>query len=202
MAESRDHQNQTPEIGERLKALRKAQGLSIRSLAEKARLSPNTISLIEANSTSPTVATLQTIANVLNIPLAAFFTNGEPEDEVTLIRAQDQGDQVIPGLNVCVLPAHLLDQRVRVMHFTIAPGMSSGSEPLVHPGDELVCCMQGELEYQVQGRTYRLLPGTSLAFNANLPHAWHNPGQFEAHLMVMITTEPDQTFRSHIPPGG
>lgn len=197
MTKSRD---QNPDIGEKIRSLRKAHKLSIRVLAQKAGLSPNTISLIESNSTSPTVATLQTIANVFDVPLATLFTNAEQEAEIILIKAQDREKQVTPGLSVSVYPGGVLDQRVRVMHFAIGPGVSSGNESLVHPGDELVLCLQGELEYVVQDRVYRLKKHDSLAFKANLPHSWFNRHQAASHILVLITTEPDQTFRSHIQP--
>jgi transcriptional regulator with XRE-family HTH domain len=198
MAEPRDNQTSSPKIGQKLKNLRKSRGFSIRLLAEKAGVSPNTISLIESNSTSPTVATLQTIANTLEIPLAAFFMNSEPEDDVVLIKAQEQEMQVDSGLTVSVFPGQVLDQRVRIMHFTIAPGVGCGPEPLAHPGDELVLCLQGELKYTVNERTYLLDKQDSLAFNAHLPHRWYNAGEVDCHFLVMITAENDQTFRSHI----
>lgn len=202
MVEPRDNRSPTPEIGEKLRSLRKAQKLSIRVLAEKARLSPNTISLIESNSTSPTVATLQTIANALDIPLSAFFTRGEQDEDVILIEAQEQEKQATPGLNVSVFPAKVLGQRVRIMHFIIEPGVGSGNEPLVHPGDELVLCLQGELEYVVRDRVYRLKKQDGLAFKGDLPHSWFNRSRVEARFLVLITSEPDQSFRAHIRPGG
>jgi transcriptional regulator with XRE-family HTH domain len=201
MAVTRTNQTQPPGMGERLRALRKSQGYSIRVLAEKAGVSPNTISLIESNTTSPTVATLQTIANVLVVPLSAFFTSDEQTEEVIQIKGTEHERQVAPGLRVSVFPASVLDQRVRVMYFTIQPGIGSGNEPLVHPGDELVFCLQGELEYVVKDRVYRLKKQESLAFEASLPHSWYNRSQGETHFLVLVTTETDQSFRSHIQPG-
>lgn len=60
-------------LGNRLRELRRQQGLSLRALAEKSGLSANTLSLIENGKTSPSVATLQQIALALNIPITAFF---------------------------------------------------------------------------------------------------------------------------------
>jgi transcriptional regulator with XRE-family HTH domain len=202
MTETREKSASSSAIGERLRSLRKAHSLSIRLLAEKAGLSPNTISLIESNSTSPTVATLQTIANVLDIPLASFFTNAEQDDEVILIKATDQEHQVTPGLNVTVFPQHILDQCVQVLLFTIKPGLSSGSDPMIHPGDELVLCLEGELEYTVKDTTYRLKKLESLSFKGSLPHSWCNPGSVKTHFLVLITSENYHSFRAHTRPPG
>jgi transcriptional regulator with XRE-family HTH domain len=200
MAEQRGNHSSSPEIGEKLRSFRKSKGMSIRVLAEKAGVSPNTISLIESSSTSPTVATLQALANVLDVPLSAFFTHDEQDEEVILIKAREHSEEVAKGLNVGVFPTTILNQRVRVMNIAIAPGMESGSEPLIHPGDELVVCLQGELEYVVQDRIYRLAKEDCLAFKANLPHSWRNRSRSETRFLVLITTETDQSFRSHILP--
>lgn len=200
MTDHHGSQNSSPQIGEKLKTLRKSRGYSIRLLAEKAGLSPNTISLIESSATSPTVATLQNIANVLEIPLSAFFMHEEPESEIVLIRAQDHNHPLGQDLRVSVFPSQILDQRVRVMRLTISPGAGCGPEPLAHPGDELVICLHGTLEYTVKGQTYFLEEQDSLSFKAHLPHRWYNPGQEDVHFMILITTETDQSFRSHLVP--
>jgi transcriptional regulator with XRE-family HTH domain len=200
MPDQRGSAIQPPGIGEKLKALRKERGLSIRALAERARLSPNTISLIENNSASPTVTTLYTIANVLDVPLSAFFIEDENGEEVRLVRAQDRERTVIPGVKVSVLPGDVLDRRVHILHFVVEPGKGSGDDQMVHPGDELVICTQGELEYRVEDTLFILEEQDSLAFRANLPHSWHNRSRKEAHFLVLITTEADQSFRFHMQP--
>jgi HTH-type transcriptional repressor of puuD len=198
MAEQRENVFPPLGIGEKLRLFRKERGLSIRVLAERAGLSPNTISLIENNSASPTVTTLYTIANVLDIPLSAFFVEDENGEDVRLVRAQDQERTVIPGVKVSVLPSDILDRRVHILHFVVEPGKGSGNDQMVHPGDELVICIQGELEYRVKDTIYNLKEQDSLAFNAGFPHSFFNRSRAETHFLVMITTETDQAFRFHM----
>ncbi len=190
-----------PGIGEKLKLFRKERQLSIRVLAERAGLSPNTISLIENNAASPTVTTLQTIANVLDIPLSAFFIDNEKEEVVRMVGALDRERVVMPGVKVSVFPADILDRRVHILHFTVEPGKGSGIDQMVHPGDELVICTRGQLEYRVEDTLYILKEQDSLAFKANLSHSWFNRGHTEAHFLVLITAEADQSFRFHMQQG-
>jgi transcriptional regulator with XRE-family HTH domain len=51
-----------PDLGPKLRALRKRRGLSLRTLAALCGLSANTISLVERGKTSPSVATLHRLA--------------------------------------------------------------------------------------------------------------------------------------------
>jgi transcriptional regulator with XRE-family HTH domain len=198
MANQRGSSVQPPGIGEKLRAFRKDRGLSIRVLADRAGLSPNTISLIENNSASPTVTTLYSIANVLDVPLSAFFVEDENGEEVRLLKVQDRERTVVPGVRVGVLPGDILDGRVHILHFVVEPGKGSGNEQMVHPGDELVICIQGELEYRVKDTIYNMKEQDSLAFNGGFPHSFYNRSRAETHFMVLITTETDQAFRFHM----
>jgi DNA-binding XRE family transcriptional regulator len=60
-------------VGSRLHELRTGQGLSLRVLADRSGLNINTLSLIEHGKSSPSVSTLQQLANALNVKIGAFF---------------------------------------------------------------------------------------------------------------------------------
>jgi transcriptional regulator with XRE-family HTH domain len=200
MEERKEKSQNPPGIGAKLRIFRKKKGLSIRVLADRAGLSPNTISLIENNSASPTVTTLHTIANVLDIPLSAFFIENESDEDVRLVHASDREITDISGVKVSVLPDDVLDRRVHILHFVVEPGKDSGLDPMTHPGEELVICLQGELEYRVKDQIYNLKEQDSLAFDASYPHAFANRSRQEVHFLVLITTETDQQFRYHLRP--
>lgn len=51
-------EKEPPDVSSRVRTLREERGLSMRALAERCRVSPNTISLIEREMTSPNVSTL------------------------------------------------------------------------------------------------------------------------------------------------
>lgn len=61
------------DLGRHLKVLRNRCGLTIRKLAEQARITPAVISSIERGKSSPTLATLQNIVNALGLDMATFF---------------------------------------------------------------------------------------------------------------------------------
>ncbi|WP_088102030.1 helix-turn-helix domain-containing protein [Halalkalibacter urbisdiaboli] len=60
-------------IGERLRKLRKEQGLSQEELAHKAFLHPTYIGQLERGEKNPTVETVEKVANALQISLADLF---------------------------------------------------------------------------------------------------------------------------------
>ena len=62
------------DLGDRLKTLRKQRGMSQRELAKKAGVTNSTISLIEQNRVSPSIASLKKVLDGLPMTLADFFT--------------------------------------------------------------------------------------------------------------------------------
>ncbi|MCL7453242.1 MAG: cupin domain-containing protein, partial [Anaerolineae bacterium] len=73
---------------------------------------------------------------------------------------------------------------------------------MAHSGTELAYCLEGEVEYEVSGLPYRLEPGDSLLFRADLPHRWRNPAD-EPCLFLMIMTaseEREESVNQHLHP--
>ena len=62
-----------PDVARQIRYLRAQQKLSQQDLAEASGLSRNTLSLLERGRTSPTLATLQKIADALKVNISAFF---------------------------------------------------------------------------------------------------------------------------------
>ena len=60
-------------LGRRIKALRKAAGLTQAKLAEMTELSDNFIALLERGQRSPSIHTLTKIAVALDVPLVELF---------------------------------------------------------------------------------------------------------------------------------
>ena len=58
------------DIGKRLQAIRKQNGLSQRELAARAGLTNGTVSLIEQNKTSPSVASLKSLLDAIPLSIA------------------------------------------------------------------------------------------------------------------------------------
>lgn len=74
-------------LGEKLRALRKARGLTTQELADKVAVSQSYISRFENKRAVPDVALLADILHALNSDLASFFSEEEtlPVDLIQLI---------------------------------------------------------------------------------------------------------------------
>ena len=87
-------ENLQKQVGNRIRAQRKAQGLSQEHLAEQASLHPTYIGEIERGDTNPSLATLQSVADALRINIGDLIpspTLKEPTSETELLTSQILG---------------------------------------------------------------------------------------------------------------
>lgn len=177
-----------PDIGSRLRALRKRRGLSLRTLAALCSLSVNTISLVERGKTSPTVATLHRLATALGVSMAFFFEE-EEQRSVAFVKADRRTRTRSDNVIMENLGSGLRAQTMAPLLVILPPGAGSGNEPIVHLGHEFVFCLEGQIEYEIRDDRYLLDMGDSLIFEARLPHRWRNAGHSPSTVLLILQTQ-------------
>jgi transcriptional regulator with XRE-family HTH domain len=175
-------------LGDKLRQLRSERNISQRDLARLAGLSPNSISLIERDETSPSVATLQSLATALNIRMSYFFEEKIPTS-VLLIKSGERPKIESDGVIIEGTGKMLSSQELEPFSITLAPKAGSGGErQVIHSGHEFVYCLQGRIEYVIDGEVYLMETGDVLIFEAMLPHLWRNPFDVEAKFFLVLQT--------------
>ncbi|WP_129626187.1 cupin domain-containing protein [Candidatus Oscillochloris fontis] len=174
------------DVGARLRTLREGRQLSIRALAEASGLAVNTLSLIENGKTSPSVSTLQQVAVALSVPITSFFEPDSPRSRVVFMPANQRTATGLPHGILSDLGAGLAQRSIEPLLITLDPGAGSGSQSIVHPGQEFVFCLEGRIQYTVDGQIYQLGPGDSLIFESTLPHGWENIESTPAQALLVL----------------
>ena len=172
-------------IGPRIRAIREQRGLSLRALAERCELSTNAISLIERGENSPTVSSLQRLAVALDVSITAFFEK-DHEQTAVFVRPEQRLRSEVSGIQLESLGIGLRNQRLEPFLMTVEAGAGNLDEPITHPGEEFVHCLEGEIEYCVGDQTYRLGTGCSLLFEATQPHCFRNATAARSHLIIIF----------------
>lgn len=191
-------QESPPEVGVRIRYWREQRDLSLRALAERSDLSVNAVSLIERGQSSPTVATLHRLAAALGVRIVDFFASPEPANVVYVPARQRMQTRTAEAL-IESLGSGLDGQRLEPYVLTVQAGARSGSDPIVHEGQELVLGLAGQVEYTVGERPFRLSEGDSLLFEASIPHHWRNVGSGEARMLLVIEGAGSGDARGHLP---
>jgi transcriptional regulator with XRE-family HTH domain len=176
-------------IGERIRALREAMGLSLRDLAERSGVSAPMLSQVERGETSPTLAVAEKIAAGLELTLSQLLRLDEGE-HVSVSRAESRRRSSRGGHQVEELTPPLPGQRADVSLHSLKPGAATGGRedpPMHEPGSrETAVVLGGTLALVVDGSRHELRAGDSVTFDADLPHHFENEGEEPARFLAVI----------------
>jgi transcriptional regulator with XRE-family HTH domain len=157
-------------LGANIRAFREQRGLSLSELARRSSIAKGTLSQLESGSGNPTIETVFSLSNALDVPVSELVTERTPPDvvlvrsgdvevlssnavDLRLMRRMDIGDTVL----------EIYDQRVR-------PGATQTTEG--HPGKEHVLVTSGKLRVGPTDKPYELGPGDYVCFPGSLPHLY------------------------------
>jgi transcriptional regulator with XRE-family HTH domain len=177
-------------IGEHLRALRAARGMTLDELAGRTGLTKSYLSKIQNSRKVPPIATLSRIAHALGTGIGSFF-----------------GDILGPGQSASVVRKHERQPVVRggtafgYDYVSLAPDrLAKSMEPFVftfpsridrhvffdHGGEEFVLILSGKVVFQVGDERWTLEKGDSIYFDAAVPHRGWSVGRDDATALVVI----------------
>jgi transcriptional regulator with XRE-family HTH domain len=178
-------------IGRQVRASRKKLDLTVAGLAKLAGVSNGMLSKIENGIASPSLATLQSLATALQVPVTAFFRKYEEERDVSFVHA---GEGLIierrgtrAGHQYQLL-GHSVGKTVAVEPYMITLTEESDVFPIFqHSGMEFIYMLEGEVGYRHGDKTYNLTPGDSLFFDADAPHGPEELKKLPIRFLSVIT---------------
>lgn len=188
---SEPHSPRAPEVdvGRRLKELRLAHGLSQRALAKRAGVSNATVSMIEADRVSPSVAALKQILAGFPVGLAEFFAADRGEADQVVWRAAEMTEIAGGAISYRQVGGDLAGRSLQMIHERYRPGAVSGRPTISHQGEEAGLVIRGLLELEVDGRRWTLRAGDAYLFDSRRPHAFRNVGDIDL-VVVSACTPP------------
>lgn len=167
-------------VGERIRGLRKARGLSLKEVAQSAGLSSGFLSQIERGLSSASVRALARIADALGVMISDIFPSDDGFDGtnqvIARIKDRKRIDLAQTGVTKELLTPFPNTPRLDIYMMTLEPGGRSGDEPYSHDGEEAGVVLEGGLELVVDGRKYVLGEGDSFRFRSSRPHQFSNAG--------------------------
>lgn len=168
------------EIGTTIRRIRRKRGITIGQLCEGTGLSQGFMSLVENNKTSPSLATLETIAGFLNVPLAYLLL--KQEERMNVVRKHERTHSLYKGRQKV---EHLGEiGGLRMLLIEIPPGLPPEPEMNEHEGLEAHYVVRGKV-VAIQGEEEVLLEeGDTFSWHACVPHTVRNAGDEPAVLLI------------------
>jgi transcriptional regulator with XRE-family HTH domain len=173
-------------IGGKVRELRTEQGLSVRTLAARTGFSPSFISQMEAGTVSPSIASLQKVAEELGVSLGQFFSSLESVPREVVRREERlEYESGWSHSTVEVLADPAPGRKLSAVQITVEPGGASGKRAAFEVQEAMVLVLSGELLAYLGGRELELREGDAAYVSEGVGFSWENPGPEEAILVLV-----------------
>lgn len=176
-------------VAENLRQKRKVRGMSLDELAHASGVSRAALSQIETMKSNPTVGILWKIASGLGVPFNELL--GEPGRGARVLRHKDA--QVLRStdgkLESRPLTPAGASPNVEAYELRLAARSAHAAEAHTAGTQEIVVVLSGLLRMRVDDEVHDLGAGDSVAFRADKPHTYENPGGSEARYHNVIIYE-------------
>lgn len=172
-------------LGERIKRIREHKGLQLNDLARKAGITPSALSQIEKAKTFPSIITLKQIADNLQTTVGELIGENESlfnnpvfrKEEYLVIEKNNSGTELI---NVS---QHDVSKKIDT--FILKFKESSDSLELFNQQKGQIFCylLSGEIQFEIDNKSYVVLPGDTVYFNGKRNFCFHNIYNGESQLL-------------------
>ena len=180
-------------IGREVRAHRRKQNITVAELSASTGLSIGMLSKIENGNTSPSLTTLQILANALSVPLTSLFRSFEERREAVHtpsghgVELDREGTRAGHQYN---LLGHIGSNAsgVIVEPYLITLTDESDVFPTFqHAGIEMIYMLEGRVTYRHGDQLYDLKPGDTLFFDADAPHGPDVLTELPARYLAVIS---------------
>jgi transcriptional regulator with XRE-family HTH domain len=164
-------------LGARIRQERSRRGLSLDGLAARSGVSRGMISAVERGQKAPTVLVLDRIATAFDSTIARLLGEERTARVVVLRRDEQPVARDPSGWERRILSPVLPGVEFEFMQTTIPAGVDAGVfDPHLPGSREYLVVTAGTLRLGIDGETYTLHAGDSVAYAGDCRHAFANPG--------------------------
>ena len=162
-------------IAMQIRNKRVSQNLKIAEVARISKISQGMISKIENAQVSTSLDTLSRLCDSIGLSISQLFADYDrPEGGAQLTKAGKGMEVVRRGTDkghTYQLLSYNRGQKQAYEPFLITMDDASEVFPTFsHPGQEFVYLLEGILEYRHGNHLYKMEPGDSISFDAEIPH--------------------------------
>lgn len=176
------------QIGEKIKRLRIEKHLTQEELANRCELSKGFISQVENDLTSPSIATLIDILDILGTNLNEFFSDDNNEKiAFTKDDMFEKEDNDLKYKLMWLVPNAQKNQMEPIMISLEPDGKYTEEEP--HEGEEFGFVLSGTIYVHIGDRKIKVKKGESFYFKPKANHFISNAGKVNAKV-IWISTPP------------
>jgi len=179
-------------VGAYVRELRLGLHMSLRTLAARSAFSPSFISQLENGLVSPSINSIQKIAEALGVTLAEFFEAVARGLGGSIVRSSER--ETLPSSWSKAMVESLISgdggHTFEAILITIEPGGQSGKYPYPRPHGEFAFVVEGEVSLTLGPETYVLDVGDAVMMLPNELRLWTNDADGAARILVVSARTP------------
>lgn len=179
------------QISNKIKEKRKAKGITIQELADRAEVSKGLISQIENNRTVPSLLVLINIIKALQLDMNEFFNEIDQQQANSRViikqSAAYQAFEKEPAKGFVykrILTRNVKKLPVDIVLLELKKG-ASHTQVVKTDAYEYKYIIKGKVEYLIDNETYTLEEGDSLFFDGRLGYQPRNTGNENAQILAV-----------------
>lgn len=174
-------------IGEKLKQIRTAKGMTLKELSDAVGLSVGYLSQLERGKSSIAMNQLGKLATCLGVDVR-FFISDEFQSENPVMKSYENAVLYIE--NECSFQYRITNDlhskdllpRIDVM----MPGFTTEAAHM-HGGEEFIYILEGILTLGIDSKVYHLYPGDTAHYSAATVHSWKNDTNKPVKILIVTT---------------
>lgn len=177
------------EIGNKIKELRMQKGLTQEELADRCELSKGFISQLERDLTSPSIATLIDLLQVLGTTPKDFFDDEAKENQI-VFRKQDYFEKTDTALHNTVewIIPNAQKNMMEPIRVSLEPGGSTYPD-MPHEGEEFGYVLSGSIKIHIGSKSYTAKQGEAFYYTPNSKHFIEAYGKTKS-VFIWVSTPP------------
>ncbi len=182
-------------IGQQIRDLRKAKGITLQVMATHIGRSVGYVSQVERGVSALPIPLLQAISDILDVNIAWFFhseTEQPIEEMGKVVRAgaRRQIDFSGTGIHEELLSPSLSGELLMILS-TFSPEAGTEHARRRRKGEEGGYVQSGQLDLTIGEETFELNAGDSFSIVGDKPHSVKNPSKTEDAIVVWVITPPN-----------
>jgi transcriptional regulator with XRE-family HTH domain len=177
-------------LGESLRALREERRVSLRALAAQTGFSPSFLSQIENGQCSPSISSMEKIANALGVTLGQFFRVAE-SPKASVVRSSDRLHLALEWSRAHLEALAFLGDgsQFQAVMVSIKPEGLSGKHATPSKNHEFAYICEGQIILTLQDSDIVLHTGDSVTIPAGMGRRWRNESETVTQILLVSVKE-------------
>jgi len=181
-------------VGAHIKRLRIGRRMSMRALAARTGFSASFMSQVENGQVSPSISSMEKLADALGVSLGEFFLAAALGRSGTIVRATSRTtiDSGWSNAQIEALSGRRQAQALEPVLITLGSHGRSGKHPYPHTVEEFAFVVRGCLSLTLGPEHHRLEAGDAVTILPQELRLWENEGDEPAQVLIV-------TLRTGVP---